>query len=240
MWFEGRLSAEIPNADSYEAGDPNLLAALAPHSKKLQARLVEAIEAGTLNTSLLRRGWDETLDPNFTHVTHNDLVEWLKVRGYTVGAAFQEYAFDEAKIHSHAVDEIKFLRALKRSGLDVQDAAGQYRSTLAGSEATELERMRAALRDAVLEKDRIKERLKNIESERIARVDRPLTTRERRTLLTIIGALAREAEIDVRERGTAALICALTDAIGVPITDDTIRRILAEIPDAVEARNKGP
>jgi hypothetical protein len=185
MWFEGRLDTRNPDSDSFAADDPRLLAALAPHSRKLQTRLVEAIEAGTLEPSVLRRGWDETLNPDLTLLAYNAVVEWLRVRGYTVGAGFQEYAFDEAKIHSLVVDEITFLRALKQSGFSPHDLPTQYRSTSTDSEPSELERMRAALRDAVLEKNSLREQLNNIESERVARADRPLTTRERRTLLTV-------------------------------------------------------
>ncbi len=70
------------------------------------------------------------------------------------------------------------------------------------------------------------------------KADRPLTTRQRKTCLTIIAALCLSAKIDPEARGASQRIKELTESLGVPVDDETIRTLLSEIPDALEARMK--
>lgn len=71
-----------------------------------------------------------------------------------------------------------------------------------------------------------------------ASFEKPLTTTERNTLLTIIAALCDYSDIKYLERGAASQILKMTEVIGAPITDDTIRSALRKIPDALESRQK--
>ncbi len=67
----------------------------------------------------------------------------------------------------------------------------------------------------------------------------PLRQRERATLLTIIAALARQANIEVAEPFKAAdIIENLTGEIGARIPARTIAEHLKRIPEAVERRGK--
>lgn len=68
--------------------------------------------------------------------------------------------------------------------------------------------------------------------------DKPLTTTERNTLLTIIAALCDYSAIKIEERGTVSQIAKLTEEIGAAVSDDTVRRWLKAIPDALETRMK--
>lgn len=68
--------------------------------------------------------------------------------------------------------------------------------------------------------------------------DKPITTTERNTLLTIIAALCDYSAIDPTGRGTAGQIEKMSEELGAPVTDDTIRKVLAKIPDALESRKK--
>lgn len=68
--------------------------------------------------------------------------------------------------------------------------------------------------------------------------EKPMTTNERNTLLTIIAALCDYSAIIPAERGTASQVAKMTEEVGAPITDDTIRKVLAKIPDALESRKK--
>ena len=68
--------------------------------------------------------------------------------------------------------------------------------------------------------------------------DKPLTTRQRKTFLIIIAALCSSAKIDPQARGASQRIKELTESLGVPVDDETIRTLLSEIPDALETRMK--
>lgn len=68
--------------------------------------------------------------------------------------------------------------------------------------------------------------------------EKSLSTKERHTLLVIIAALCNEADIDYSQRGVATAIQHLTENIGSPVTDDTIRTVLKQINEAVDIRSK--
>ena len=69
--------------------------------------------------------------------------------------------------------------------------------------------------------------------------EKPLGATERNTLLVIIAALCKEAGIDwSRGKGGAEAVSRLTQELGTPISDDTIRAKLKEIDAAIESRQK--
>lgn len=68
--------------------------------------------------------------------------------------------------------------------------------------------------------------------------EKPLTSKERNSLLVIIASLCKEVNIDYNQRGVAGAIQRLTEELGSPITDDTIRSVLKQISEAVENRSK--
>lgn len=68
--------------------------------------------------------------------------------------------------------------------------------------------------------------------------ERPLATTERNTLLCMISALCTKAGINPSERGSASRIVRLLDKQGTPLSEETVRKHLRKIEDAVEARTK--
>lgn len=72
----------------------------------------------------------------------------------------------------------------------------------------------------------------------LAQSTKPLTTTERNSLLTIIAALCDYSAIKYQERGAASQIAKLTEELGAPVSDDSVRRALEKIPSALEARMK--
>ena len=61
--------------------------------------------------------------------------------------------------------------------------------------------------------------------------NKPLTPKERNSLLVLIGALCNDASIDYNQRGIAVSIEKMTEILGAPATDDTIINILKQIDD---------
>lgn len=62
------------------------------------------------------------------------------------------------------------------------------------------------------------------------------TPKSRRTLLRLIAALCVEAKVNPADRGAAATLAAITQRAGLPVGDDTIRKVLAELPEASKDR----
>lgn len=67
---------------------------------------------------------------------------------------------------------------------------------------------------------------------------KPLNTTERNTLLTLIAALCKFDGVDPNARDATSQIVQMTEDLGAPISDDTIRKVLHQIPNALEARRK--
>lgn len=66
--------------------------------------------------------------------------------------------------------------------------------------------------------------------------DKPLGTREKRTLLVIIASLCDELGIKYLDRGAAKQIAKATEETGTPVSEETIKKLLDAIPDALESR----
>ena len=71
-----------------------------------------------------------------------------------------------------------------------------------------------------------------------AQDEKPLASKERNSLLVLIAALCKEANVNPKQRGIASSLVAMTELIGAPLTDDTIRKILNQIEPAIETRSK--
>ena len=67
---------------------------------------------------------------------------------------------------------------------------------------------------------------------------KPLTSKERNSLLVLLGAVCKHSDIEPSQRGIATSLVAMTELIGAPLTDDTIRKILSQIEPAIESRSK--
>jgi len=67
---------------------------------------------------------------------------------------------------------------------------------------------------------------------------KPLTFKERNSLLVLLGAVCKHNDIEPSQRGIATSLVTMTELIGAPLTDDTIRKILNQIEPAIESRNK--
>ena len=62
--------------------------------------------------------------------------------------------------------------------------------------------------------------------------------RERDTLLTIIAAFCNHEGMNLKNQGQAAKIARMTLDLGASVDEDTIRKVLAQIPAAVGSRMK--
>ncbi|MGF1869699.1 hypothetical protein [Photobacterium indicum] len=61
--------------------------------------------------------------------------------------------------------------------------------------------------------------------------DKPLGSKERNTLLSLIGALLKEQQIDSSRKGLAPSLKLMTEKAGRPISENTLRKILNQVSD---------
>ena len=65
-----------------------------------------------------------------------------------------------------------------------------------------------------------------------------LSQKEKNTLLILIAALCKGAKIDPDVRGVTPAIKKLTEQIGAPVGDDTIKKVLGQLQGAIDSRSK--
>jgi hypothetical protein len=65
-----------------------------------------------------------------------------------------------------------------------------------------------------------------------------ITSNERNSLLVLIAALCRHSDFDWNQRGIATSLVAITDLLGVTLSNDTIRKILKQLDPAISSRSK--
>ena len=193
-----------------------------PYLKCLEPR-IRAIHIAIDNDNLqaYREGgrkvtFEENIAYEQRYVYGNDLKAWAKRIAPNERPTFL-YTEIERNTHSSiSVDSYKVLKA-------THDAM-ENKLSQANDRIQELSE-----RNAAIESEHAKQCVK---------VDKHLTTTERNTLLTIIAGLCDYSAIIPTERGSASQIAKMTEEVGAPVTDDTIRKMLTKIPDALESRKK--
>lgn len=241
MWYSGEIRDIVAPKDwDRTERDPRLRALLAGHAEAFEKRLLAAVDAGRLKAAAVQRDFDERLIPEETYINYFDLLEWLRQRGYERGDIMAEWVDIELGVLFKVREEVAYLRAAIKGGNDTwQVILPQGMLAKAGKldEAKAADAI-AAYKAIIVVNQHLKEQLAHANAEQPAKVDRPVSTRERRTLLTIIAALCDHAGIDSQSRGAAQNIKRMTESLGAPIDDGTIAKALAEIPGALESRMK--
>lgn len=245
MWHSGEMS-DIEEPEDWDGSehDPRLRALLAGHTATFEARLLAAVNAGKLKAAAKKYDFDEQLIPEEIYIDLQELEEWLRERGYESGEIMYEWNKREQDAALHVCEELAYMRMENKSGH--RNAAPSFsfyslHGLLAKKEMideTNVAEVVSAYKALIIENQQMKERQAHAKAEQPAKVDRPLSTRQRRTLLTIIAAFCKYEAIDPLERGVAQRIMEMTDDLGAHIDDGTISKMLAEIPDALETRMK--
>jgi hypothetical protein len=239
MWYSGEIP-EINEPDNWDGTkkDPNLIRLLSGHTGNFKEKLRYAINNGTLKSSVMKRDFDNLLILEETYIDNEDIQDWLIERNYPPGDIWSEWFYDQIDILNHVTDELSYARIIINRGEKIPK-----KYPLSDSELDELNlsadaKLLAAYKGVVIENQEFKEQLKDKLSQRENKADRPLNTRQRKTWLIIIAALCDSVNIDFQARGASQRIKALTELLGVPIDDETIRTLLSEIPDALETRSR--
>lgn len=68
--------------------------------------------------------------------------------------------------------------------------------------------------------------------------EKPLATRERNTLLVLIGALCQQLGINPASSGVANSVVAMTDLVGAHVDEGTVKNKLDQVADVLERRQK--
>jgi hypothetical protein len=241
--FSGYYHKKLPKKFDGNPKNPNLLTALSKEIEEFRDRLISAVEKGQLKADPIKKDLDDNLIPGVCHIRCSDIIDWLSKRGYHVGDIFKEYSEKEFKILERVCSEIYYMRTVEdcsaeSKGFKLIDSI-EKDPKLKDPKITGLIGLYVLARG----KNVTLEGEKKLESKKRYReptlVDAPITTRAKRTMLTIIAALCQQAKIDYQGTGVARQIKEATEKLGAPVDDETIRNLLKEIEDAVDSRMQG-
>lgn len=178
-----------------------------------QALLIKAITEEKIRTKVIKRDLKESIIPNETYIKAEDLQNWAEERGLYLGPPFDEFVdFQEEvvkKIH-------KFIE-------------GEYAKLC----DPKIEKNSEAIDEAELMTQLYELRTLKYEIDQAAtsKKEKPISTRERETLLKMIIGMAVDGYGFDPNAGRSSLAKELSEIFtsqGIPITDDTIRKWLQE------------
>lgn len=244
MWLSGETDIEGPDADDIHRDDPVLMELLKVLRAQLAQQLAESVNNKSLKSSVIRRDlFTGEIDLEKTFIEYDQLYEWLTERSYHPGDWMDGYADDETNVYTSLIDELYVVRARYQSAGSDEHAMLQLQwrreaSDIAvgiypDAEQASLQTLREIVKGYSVEVARLNRELGN----RVSGDDvRALTPKGRKTLHRLISALCVEAKVNPADRGAAATLAAITQRAGLPVGDDTIRKVLAELPEPSKDR----
>lgn len=237
MWAEDKIEVEALEEFSGHLLAQEVKDALAEVISAFVTRITRAIDIGRLEPARVARDFDENLILTETFLEIRHLEEWLNERGHHIGEAFRDWSLDEGEIIDRIIDELIWLRSVTENTRGSRFPINLKYSHRQIDESNQTDLI-AAYKSAALENQHLRERLANAESRAMVKPEPPASAKHRRTLLTLIGALCEAADLDVKKRGVAQRLMEMTEQVGAPVDDETIRKILADIPEAIESRSR--
>lgn len=197
--------------------------------EKVISSMGQSISNGQLVPVQLRASLDGVVDDKNTWLRLNDVAAWLEARNIVVGGLFDALREDEKRIFEAATKagdearmQIEFLKSDSGPEMPLPEPDDPNWPELMRKRCSKLTAENAVLRGRLIEIS-----------------DDTIKTRGRKTLLTLIAALAKAAKFDIHSAGkTAIALEDLTDKFGSGVSKRTIENYLNEIPDALRTRMK--
>ena len=187
-----------------------------------------SIQSNELKLLAVRKNLENELSLVNSWVSFDDFEEWCETRSIDLGDCWSDFLRDESAIANSAADAMDVTRRRLEGLLEEEDVADLKEKF--NSQGVEWIFGEAAA---------LRAKIKKLEGKTAAKEEKPLVTRERNTLLAIIAALCKEANLDhTRPAKTADLIADMAAKMGLSIGESTIEGHLKKIPDALASRMK--
>lgn len=126
-------------------------------------KLINAVEIGRLTAARTLRDFNEAIVPDLTFVDYSTLCEWLAGRGYSPGEAFEEWYDRAMNISDRLVEEMIWLRRAAKEEIRAMPITIGYSSIQVIDKEAGIDALSNQLKSALLENQRLRERLANAE-----------------------------------------------------------------------------
>jgi hypothetical protein len=216
----------VPKDLQSDANIPTLLKKLRKEIEIFEERLASAVSSGALKAEPLRIDLDDKPITGLCHINSDDIINWLRDRGYEIGDFYREYSRKESQIMNHVCNEIIYLRTVQDNDSEFDDFDGEN-----GTKDPKIAKLMHTFRSKMAEHV-----IRNVPKETTSDVQ--LSTRSQNTMLILIGALCKLTKFDFDKRGMAKKLHIQTSELGATIDGKTIRNIFSKIKKAVEDRSK--
>ncbi|PRY07047.1 hypothetical protein [Paraburkholderia sp. BL25I1N1] len=230
---QSEIDADLPNngdfAHWWMASELEPSGKLKASRDKFERALLKSVETGRLSAAIVARNIDDEIDPIYTIVPINDIRDWCLERDVDTGDWIAHHEETEIEFSDAIIDEIATHYSPGTAALGTYDAAAleTYRSS---DESERADQYRRLLQEV--------QKLRSETSQGIkAEPDGPINTREKNSLLTVIGALITALSDRLPEGyKRAQAVASLTDRIGASLSVNTVDKILKQIDAAVDRR----
>ena len=196
--------------------------------EEIEAAMVRAVELNQIKPLQVSRRLTGEIKPEQTFLGLTDIFMWCEVVDLEVGETLFEYLETEQNLRTTMIRNTN----RERFKLENRAALDQARESTVKLSEEEIDVI-------VIENRRLREGDFGVKHQDMGR---SLQQRERKTLLTLIAVLAKEAKISIPDYSkpgkVAVYIEALTDDFGTHVSKRAIEDHLKKIPDALEPRMK--
>jgi hypothetical protein len=181
---------ECPALEDFEGSisDAELRAALSETVSLFEERLINAIEIGRLIPQHLTRTFDEEIVRSETFIRHDHLEAWVNERGYYFGESFTEWYDAETELAGRVVDELIWLRNVKRVGKSLALTVG-FTSNPELMKEWDRGELIDAYKALMLENEHLREKLARSEAQALSNKEASASPKSRKTLLLVIASL---------------------------------------------------
>ena len=196
--------------------------------KEMTKAVLDSLKKGSLKLEVTRVNFenDEVCLLN-SWVAFSAFEEWCESRSIELAESWFDLYKNEQTIAQAASEEGESYRRMLEGQSDIEEIKEEFKGQNMDLLLAEISSLRAKQKKA---------------DAKFLHGEKPLGTRERDTLLTIIAVLAKAAKVDLdnyRKPGKAAgYIEGLTDDFGAHVSKRTIEDHLKKIPDALTTRKK--
>ena len=191
----------------------------------IEIAIVNAVDRGHIVPKQTRRNLAGEVQPAYTHLDVDDILNWCESVDIEPSEMFLEYREQEKGVEASAYI------CVEKERFDLENEGAFGDAKMRGALLTQDE-----ITNVIIENLRFRQGFFEAED---APNEKGLQQRERHTLLTIIAVLCKEAGLEhTKHSKTAGILASTAASMGLSIGDSTIESHLKKITNALAGRMK--